>query len=39
MCIYKQKGEGTKQNHPVSKNGNNKKKITKGDNPRDKIIP
>ena len=29
-------GEGIEQNHPGSKNGNeNKKEITKGDNPRD----
>ena len=35
---HNQTGEGTEQNHPVPKNGNNKE-ITKGDNPRDRILP
>jgi hypothetical protein len=35
---YNQTGEGSEQNHPVSKNGNNKE-IKKGDNPRDRIFP
>ena len=35
---HNQTREGTEQNHPVPKNGNNKE-ITKGDNPRDRILP
>ena len=35
---HNQTREETEQNHPVPKNGNNKE-ITKGDNPRDRILP
>ena len=35
---HNQTREETEQNHPVPKN-RNKKEITKGDNPRDRILP